>query len=164
MTIKNSKEGTLRPFFALSWMRFQNVQDDTNSVFIVVSNNPLISISSISSHNPILLIRTLRSINSSVKDLIRRQQLWKLLILIRIINRIIDKILLDRRFILNNRGYFRIRWDLSCLKMFHYLRDHSLFSKHVLADWIWRSSALSGWLSRSWNIDLIGLWVWGFSE
>jgi len=165
MTIKYSKEGTFWPFFSLSWMRFQNIQNNTHSILIVVSNYPFVCICSICSHNSILLVWTLWSINSRVKDLIWRKKRRKLLIFIRIINRIIDQILFDWRFILNNRRDLRVRRNFSSLKMFHYLSNHPLFSHHVLTNWFLLSDdAFSSWFSRSWNIDLIVLRIWWFSK
>lgn len=165
MTIKDPKEGTFRPFFSLSGMRFEDIQNDAYSIFIVISNNSFISVCSICSNNAILLVWTFWSINSSVKDLIWWYKRRELFILIGIINRIIDQVLLDWGFILNNRSNFWIRRNFACLKMFHNLSDHFLLFNCVLTHWFLRSNdALPGWFSRSWNIYLIVLWVRRFSE
>ena len=131
MSIKNSKKWTFRPFFALPWMRFQNIQNNTDSIFIVVSNNSLVSIRCISSYNSVFLIWTFWLINSCVKDLVRRHQRRKLLILIWIIYRVIDQILFYRRINLNYRSDLRVWRHFSCLKVFHDLFDNFVFSNHI---------------------------------
>jgi hypothetical protein len=69
MTVKHAKEGTFGPLLSLSRVRFQNIENDTNSVLIIGSNDSLVGVGSISSHYSILLVRTFGSVNSSVEDL-----------------------------------------------------------------------------------------------
>lgn len=55
MTIIDAEEGALRPFCPreLLRLRFHNVQDDRYSIFIVVTNDTLIRIGTISCHNTV---------------------------------------------------------------------------------------------------------------
>lgn len=53
MSIIYTKEGAFRPVFMLSMLRLNDIENDWYSVFIIVSNKTLISISSVSSHNSI---------------------------------------------------------------------------------------------------------------
>jgi hypothetical protein len=61
VSVKNSKETNLWPIsFPLLIFRFKNVQDNRDSVFIVLTNNTLVSICSISSDQTISFKRMLR--------------------------------------------------------------------------------------------------------
>lgn len=55
MTIVDSEEGAARPVVDLLEFGFNNVQDNGHSIFIVVPNNALVSISRIATHHAILL-------------------------------------------------------------------------------------------------------------
>lgn len=55
MAIINSKEGTLRPFLSLSVFRLDYIENDGNSVFIVVSHYSLIGVCSVTFYNSISL-------------------------------------------------------------------------------------------------------------
>ena len=54
-SIKYTKEWALRPLLTLSWMRFQNVQYDTHTIFVIVPDDALVGVSGISFNNAILL-------------------------------------------------------------------------------------------------------------
>ena len=55
VAIVNCKYRTTRPNFNFFKFRLDNIENNTNSIFIVVTNHSLMSISSISSDNTILL-------------------------------------------------------------------------------------------------------------
>lgn len=144
MSIKNSKEWTLRPFFALPRMRFQNIQNYTDSIFIVVSNNALVSIRCISSYNSVFLIWTFWLINSCVKDLVRRHQRRKLFILIWIVYWVVYQILFYWWINLNDRSDLRVWRHFSCLKVFHDLFNNFVFSNHIFTHcWLWVSLVIN---------------------
>ena len=74
MTVVNAEKRTLRPLFVRSIGRFQYVQNDRNSVLIICSDYPLISISSISYDMPIALHGTLSRLMVRDYDLMCRLQ------------------------------------------------------------------------------------------
>lgn len=53
MAIIDPKERALRPFFMRSMLRFSDIQDYRNSIFIVIPDEALVSIRGISPHNSI---------------------------------------------------------------------------------------------------------------
>jgi hypothetical protein len=57
VSIINSKERTLRPFFVFPVFGLDNVENYGNTIFIVISYKTLVCVSSISSHNSISLVR-----------------------------------------------------------------------------------------------------------
>ncbi len=61
MAIVDPEEGALGPIFFLAVCWFHDVEDDWNSIFIIISNYPLVSICSVSLHNSISLGRRFRS-------------------------------------------------------------------------------------------------------
>ena len=60
MSVKNSKEAHLWPFniHMLFIFRFHNIQNDTHSIFIILSDDSLVSISSICLDNSTFLVRS----------------------------------------------------------------------------------------------------------
>lgn len=55
MTIIDTKERALWPFFMLTVLRFHNIQDDWYSIFVIVSHKTLVSIGSICSNYTVSL-------------------------------------------------------------------------------------------------------------
>jgi hypothetical protein len=62
VAVENSKEAYLRPFYIYCCLifRLQNIQNNRNSVFIIISNDALVGVGSIRLNNPTLLLTSLR--------------------------------------------------------------------------------------------------------
>jgi hypothetical protein len=59
VTIKNGKKRALWPSVTFFLLRLLNVEHNTNSIFIIISNDPLVSIGCISFNHSVLFDRVL---------------------------------------------------------------------------------------------------------
>ena len=78
MTIKDAEEADLWPlnFQVRFILGFQNVQDDADSVFVVVANNALVSVGSVRLDDATLLLTCLRGLMILQLNRFRVQWRW----------------------------------------------------------------------------------------
>lgn len=69
MAIINSKKATSGPLCNLLKLRFNNIKNNWNSIFIIIPDNTLMRISSITTHHPILFASKLSRMITSQKPI-----------------------------------------------------------------------------------------------
>ena len=112
MSIIDSEEAASWPFLVLPTLRFQNIQNNADSVFIVISHNTLVGICRVGLNDPICFDTTLGTFMVRHKDFSRRLE--------RIRTRIIEikrnplRILRTERFLLTTE--FQVLSFLSLIR------------------------------------------------